>query len=100
MRKRDTTKRCFVCTKLGNLAKKYMKRGRVEDEKKAKANNIRSQMRKQWIRKSPENASQSPDNIDTQAHELGNSTISNLLSMEITRTMIHKKHPISLPACK
>ena len=33
MRKRDTTKRCFVYIELGHLAKNYMKRGRVKDEK-------------------------------------------------------------------
>ena len=40
MRKRDTTKRCFTCNELGHLAKNCMNTRRVEDEKKAKANNI------------------------------------------------------------
>ena len=40
MRKRDTTKRCFTCTKLGHLAKNYMSTSRIEDEKKAKADKI------------------------------------------------------------
>ena len=45
MRKRDTTKRCFVCTKLGHLAKNYMNNRRIEDEKNARAENIRKKMR-------------------------------------------------------
>ena len=52
IRTRDTTKRCFICTELGHLAKNYMNNGIIEDEKKAKANNIRMQMRYQWIPKS------------------------------------------------
>ena len=40
MRKRDTTKRCFTCTKLGHLAKNCMNTGRIKDEKKAKVDNI------------------------------------------------------------
>ena len=40
MRKRDTTKRCFTCTELGHLAKNCMNIGRIEDEKKEKANKI------------------------------------------------------------
>ena len=55
-RKRDTTKRCFVCIKLGQLAKNNMNQGRVENEKKAKDKNIRSHMRQQWVRKSPKDA--------------------------------------------
>ena len=45
MRKRDTTKRCFVYTKLGHLAKNCMNIGRIEEEKKAKADDIIKQMR-------------------------------------------------------
>ena len=41
MRKRDTTKRCFICTELGHLVKNCMNTGRIEDEKKAKSDNIR-----------------------------------------------------------
>ena len=41
MRARNTTKRYFICTKLGHLAKNYMNTRRIEDEKKEKANNIR-----------------------------------------------------------
>ena len=44
MRTRDTTRRCFICTKLGHFAKNYMNTGRVEDEKKAKADNIIKQI--------------------------------------------------------
>ena len=40
MRKRDTTKRCFICIELGHLAKSYMNTGRIEDEKKEKVDNI------------------------------------------------------------
>ena len=49
MRKRDTTKRCFIDIELGHLAKNCMNIGRIEDEKKARANNIKKQMRQQWI---------------------------------------------------
>lgn len=41
MRKKDTTKRYFICIELGNLDKKSMNIGRIEDEKKSKANNIK-----------------------------------------------------------
>ena len=70
LRKIDTRKKCFVCTKLGHLAKNCMNRGRVKDEKKAKADNIRKKMRQQWVQKSLENASQSTETIDTQVKEL------------------------------
>ena len=71
MRKRDTTKRCFICTKLGHLAKNCMNTGRIEDEKKEKVDNIRKQMRQQWVPKST-----SPSNNDQVTQELGDSTIS------------------------
>ena len=74
MRKRDTTIRCFICTKPGHLAKNCMNNGRIEEEKKAKANNIRKQMRQQWVPKSTKNASLRNDEQITQ--ELGDSTIS------------------------
>ena len=74
MRKRDTTKICFICTKLDHLANNYMNIGRIEDEKKEKANNIREQMRQQQIPKSLENASLRNDEPVTQ--ELGDTTIS------------------------
>ena len=45
MRKRDTTKRCFIYIELEDLAKNYMNRGRIEEKKKSKANNIKKQMR-------------------------------------------------------
>ena len=38
----DNTRRYFICTKLGHLAKNCMKNGGIEDEKKAKVDNIRS----------------------------------------------------------
>ena len=76
MRKRDSTKRCLVCKELGHLAKNCMNRATVEDQKKEKADNIRSQMRWQWVKKSPKNASQSHEIVDTQVNELGDSTIS------------------------
>ena len=47
MKKRDPTKRCFIHTKLGRLAKNCINQAKVEDEKKEKANNIKSQMRHQ-----------------------------------------------------
>ena len=48
---------------------------RVEDEKKAKSDNIRKQMKQQWIPKSPKNASLSHEADVTQ--ELGDTSISN-----------------------
>jgi len=47
MRTRDTTTSCFICIEIGHLAKRCMNIGRIEDEKKAKANNIRKKMRQQ-----------------------------------------------------
>ena len=41
MRKRDTTKKYFICIELGHLAKNFINRERIKDEKKAKANNIK-----------------------------------------------------------
>ena len=75
MRKRDTTKRCFICTELGHLAKNCMNIGRIEDEKKAKDDNIIIQIRQQWVQKCPENANQELD--DTKVNELGGTIISN-----------------------
>ena len=45
MTRKDTTIRCYTCTELGHIAKNCMNIGRVEDEKKARADNIRKQMR-------------------------------------------------------
>ena len=47
---------------------------RIEDEKKTKANNIRKQMKQQWIPKSTEQDNSSNDNV---TQEMGDSTISN-----------------------
>ena len=63
LRKRDTTIRCYTCIELGHIAKNCMNIGKVEDEKKAKVDNIRKQMRQQCIPKptkqtSPSNGSQ------------------------------------------
>ena len=74
IRQRDTTKRCFICTKLGHLAKNCMNTRRIEDEKKARADNIKKQMRQQWISKSSEN--KSPSNNEHVTQELGDTTIS------------------------
>ena len=74
MRKRDTTKICFICIELGHLAKNCMNTGRIEDDKKAKADNIRKQMRQQWVPKSTENAS--PSNNDQVTQDLSDSIIS------------------------
>ena len=74
MRKRDTTEICVICIEVGHIYKSYMNIGRIEDEKKDKADNIRKQMRQQWIPKSCENASLSHEANVTQ--ELGDSSIS------------------------
>lgn len=49
-----------------------MTRGKVEDEKKLKAYNIRTQMKQQWVRKSLENLTENSEVIDTQDNGLGN----------------------------
>ena len=74
MRKRDTTKRCFIFTELGHLAKNYMNTGRIEAEKKEKVDNIRKQMRQQWIPKSSGNAS--PRNNEHVTQEVGDTIVS------------------------
>lgn len=67
--------RCFICTKLGHIAKNCMNTGKIEDEKKARVDNIEKQMRQQWIPKSTEGIGPSNDGHVTQ--EVGDSTISN-----------------------
>ena len=74
MRTRDSTRRCFICTKFGHLAKNFMDTERIEDEKKTKSKKIQKQMRQQWIPKSTKNASTRNDEQVTQ--ELGDSTFS------------------------
>ena len=74
LRKRDTTKRCFICIELDHHAKKCMNTRRIEDEKKGRDDNIRKQMRQQWIPKSLDNASLRNNEPITQ--ELGDTTIS------------------------
>ena len=51
-----------------------MNTGRIEDEKKAKADNIQKQMRQKWVPKSTKNVR--PNNDDQVTQELGDSTIS------------------------
>ena len=75
MRRKDTTIRCYTYIELGHIAKNCMNIGRIEDEKKEKIDNIRKQMRQQWIPKSTEHASLSNDGHVSQ--EVGDSTISN-----------------------
>ena len=52
-----------------------MSTGKIEDEKKAKVDNIRKKMRRKWIPKSTEEASPSTDGHVTQ--EVGDFIISN-----------------------
>ena len=91
MRKRHSTKRFFICTKLGHLSKNYMNTTRIEDEKKAKADNIKKQIIQQQVPKYPYNASQNHEVDDTQVNELGDIIISTQFPMEITKTVIMKK---------
>ena len=49
--------------------------GKIEDEKKAKADNIRKQMRQQWIPKTTKETSLNHENEVTQ--EMGDSLPSN-----------------------
>ena len=75
MRRKDTTIRCYTWTKLGHMAKNCMNTSRIEDEKKEKEDNIRKQMRQQWILKSTKQAGLNNDGHVTK--EVGDSTISN-----------------------
>lgn len=52
-----------------------MIRGKIEDEKKLKDDNIKTQMKQQWLRKPLENSSESSEVIDTQENGLGDSII-------------------------
>ena len=75
LRKRDITVRCYTCTELGHIAKNYMNIGKIEDEKKIKADNIRKQMRQQWITKSTEETNSNHGSEVT--HEMSDSNLSN-----------------------
>ena len=59
--------------------------GRVEDEKNAKVDNIRKQMRQQWIPKPPEQTNQSSGSQVTL--EEGGSINSNYISKKIVGTI-------------
>lgn len=67
-----------------------MNRERIEDEKKAKANNIRSQMRQKSVRKFGEDANQGNENVNTQVNELGDSTTSTSFYMKISAIVIQR----------
>ena len=68
LRRRDTTIRCYTCTELGHIAKNCMNTSKIEDEKKAKADNIRKQMKQQWVPKSTE---QNSSIVDPVTQEVG-----------------------------
>ena len=74
MRKRDTTRRCFICIEHGYLAKNYMNTRRIEDEKKETFDKIRKYIRQQQVPNSTKNAS--PNNDEQVTQELDDSTIS------------------------
>ena len=75
LRKKDTTIRCYTCTELGHIAKNCMNISKVEDEKKVRADNIRKQMKQQWIPKSTEETSSNHGSEVTQ--EMGDCILSN-----------------------
>jgi hypothetical protein len=50
-RKRDPVARCFVCNEHGHIAKNCMNVERIEDEKKARVDEIRKEMKSKWIKK-------------------------------------------------
>ena len=75
LRKKDTTIRCHTCTELGHIGKNCMNIGKVKDEKKEKLDNIKKQMRQQWIPKSTKETSSSHGSEVTQ--EIDDSIISN-----------------------
>ena len=74
LEKEDTTIRCYTCTELGHIAKNCMNIKRIEDEKKIKSDNIRKQMKQQWIPKSTKPDSSNDGNV---TQEVSDSTISN-----------------------
>ena len=73
-RKRDSIVRCYTCTEIGHIAKNCMNIGKIEDEKKAKVDNIRKQMRQQWIPKTTEETSSNHGSDVTQ--EVGDPILS------------------------
>lgn len=75
LRKRNHTKRCYVCKELGHLAWNYMNKGKVEDANKSKASKIKTQMKQKWVKKSTKNLSQISQVIDTQKNEFDDSFI-------------------------
>ena len=80
LRKKDTTIRCYTCTKVGHIAENYMNIGKVKDEKKARVDNIRKQMRQQWIPKSIKETNSNHGSEVTQ--EVGYSITSNYVLKE------------------
>ena len=74
-KKRNPRKRCCVCKELSHLEKNYFNRATIEDEKKTKADKIRTQIKQQWVRKSLKSSSKNNEVIDTQINELGDSII-------------------------
>ena len=77
-----------------------MNQGRVEDKKKARDDNIKSQMRQKWVRKFLENANESNETIDTKLNKLGESTISTQFFMDITRTLSLRINLTFIPVSK
>ena len=105
MRKRDSTRRCFICIELGNIAKNYMNTRRIEDEKKAKAENIRKQMRQQWIPKSSEDRISRNEDIIPSNSDDTNEAIKELLEkndtlQEEVRKLRREKEIQSIRLCE
>lgn len=68
-RKRNPTKRCYVCKELGHLERNCMNQDNVNNNEENKGNTkideIKTQRNQQWIRKSPKSSSQNSKVIDT-----------------------------------
>ena len=69
----DSTIRCYTCTEIGHIAKNYMNIGKIEDEKKIKADIIRKQIRQEWIPKTTKEKSSNHERNVTQ--EMGDSIL-------------------------
>ena len=74
-RKKDSTIRCYTFTELGHISKNYMNIRKVQDKKKARADNIRKKMKQQWIPKTNEETNSNHGSEVT--HEVGDSNLSN-----------------------
>ena len=74
-RKKDLVARCFLCNERGHIARNCMNVEKVEDEKKARADEIRREMKSKWIKKTRDNLDEKNEPCNTHLDELGATTI-------------------------